>query len=1085
MSLQHTLLRSWPLAAPGMPEAGPDFLAAAQRLGDDVSQVSVKKGKKAEPAVIGLGLQQLYNQALRTPGFRLPVAVRGGQAIVEFIPGHVWAQHAEAFARSMSDVSVVVPPVDGPHACEAMIIGKMPWIEEAQVLRDFVGATGEELVASLGRMKVEGAGRWYITNLIKFMPPHGIRTLASAWLRDCLPILHAELRLVRPKFILCLGADAAKAILGKSVTIGYLDGRVVPWEFPCHLYGQEPQVHKCQVMAVVHPAQVARDDSLQRTLDRGIARFGRLVSGAFDVEEVVDHRVIDTWEAALAWANAAGREVAKLAPADRLVAWDAEWHGSSPRDPAGWLRTVQCSWADKKAVVFRLRLAGGAPSFVDQDGHPAEQRLFRLLQAFCERLHCRAVGHFFNSDLEWFERFGFDPTDACPVPEYGDDDKAAWDLMRNGQGWLDTAMMVHAVEETALLGLEVLSNRYTNAPRYDVPLADWRAAWAKETGLAKGKISGFGDVPEDILVGEEIGAADYGTRVRNSYSAYDADVTRRIAVELLPLISKDYYGHDCWEPFWESMAVQPIIREMRQNGLLVDRERIDAMTRVFLSGRNRHEQDLKDWAGWPDFNPRSVFDARELLFGETYNGKDWIDGQPVRLRPDDGRIVGVRPILDTSKPPKRWDDIAEAGLERLHSPSTGKASLNVLISENPDQAEPLQLLQGYRFLDQILKSVLRPPVGEEAAYLDDEDNWVYDGGLVAAIDPDGRVRTRLSATADTGRFKSSKPPLQNVSKSRDKDYFRLLGDAYSFKLRSIFMAPPGHSLIESDYVGAELAMLAYSSGDVAMIDHIRRSALLEDHPDYYDIHARLAVEVFRLDCQPTKAAMDAADYGHFRTLAKNVVFGLMYGRSAKAIALQARETRKPGEPEFTIEMAELVVHTFFRRYAKAAAFLTAAGHRATSERWACHAFGRYRRVPAVRDQATAGEFERVLKNFYEQGGVASAVDRAMIALRYYRDTVLQQPGLFKLSLPVHDAIILEVPDANVERVVDEVIPEALVRCVPVYSIDPSGRRTGGGPYYLAAETVVMPRWGEKYSEADCVARGIPSRFAKKQVASKF
>lgn len=1090
--------RGWPLHWPGMPVPGPDFLAAARRLGDDVSSVSETKVKQrgmgktltVKHAHVGAVLQHLYEQALRTPGFRMPVGVRGGSEVVEFVPGHLWGQHYEHLVRAATDVHYRVPPVDGPRPSDVMVIGKMPGREEVYKARNFVGPSGEQLMASLERMRVTGMDSWYITNVCKFLPPEGFKDILAAWLADCLPLLHMELRIVRPKAILCLGADAAKAVLGKKAKLAALEGRVVDWSFPVHRPGEPERLHHCAVMAVVHPVNAIKDDAAARSLDDGVVRFGMVARGhRFDKEEQgVDHRLVESLDDARKWAREALAELRRLPKFKRMVAWDAEWHGRRPFVDGAYLRTVQCSWAPKKAVVFRLRGRGGEAAFAGGQG-----ALFRLLDDFCRISEARAVGHFLVNDLEWLHHNGFDPTKYCKVPVYdADDGTPAWKRLWAEGGWLDTSAMSHAVEETGRLGLEVLAVRHTTAPRYDLPLEEWRNEYCAENGLKKQELEGYGECPDETLEGVRLAAKlPWGTALENSYAAYDADVTLRIARKLWPLLEKDYQGNCAWQGCWDTMIAQAPILEMRKTGIMIDTERVATLTDAFLVVRDQKLKELQKCVNWGEkrdaagkvrdagFNPRSVQQVREFLYGPELNGKEWENGKPVPVLPPGSKVLGLTPLFDTSKPSRTWDEVVEAGRERMANPSTAKSTLAILCAEVPGALEcGVGALRDYRYLDQVIKSVLRPPKGDDDGYVQDEETGelIYDGGLMRAIDQDGRIRTTLQATTETGRWRSFRPNLQNWSKTRDEDYKRLLKDGYKHKLRSVAVATPGYCLVEFDYIGAELAVTAFMSGDKVMMDHVRRSGLPEDHPDYYDIHSNVAVLAFRLKCPPTKRGLKEAKASHFRTLAKNVMFGLMYGRSARAIAAQARETRSPGDPMVTEEDAQAIIDTIYGTYKRLRSFFEGARERAVAERWLRHAFGRLRRFPFAHDKSAAGEFGRQAMNFPIQGAVASIVNRGLANLLYIRDEVLKTPDLFRLVLQIHDAVIIEVPYAYVDYVVTHVIPAAMVGGVPFWPTDLAGNLKGTGPYHLDLETVVMPRWGERYTQEECRRIGIPETY---------
>jgi len=964
----------WPLDAPGMPPPGPDFLRAAVSLGD---AINVKEGKKFDPKahIPGSRLKELHQRALREVGFTLDVQVKNGiYAPVTFVPGHIWGQHAKEWAQSLSDPNAVALPVDGPHPADVMVIGKMPWKDETAVGRNLIGPTGEILVDMINKLHIRNADKWYVTNICKFAPPDGGRNLKAGWLKDCLPLLHQELRIVKPKYILCLGAEASKCLLGSQYGIAYMAGRVIPVTFDMRLNNEDTaEPHTAHVMTVLHPAAVAMDPAQSRILESNMGRFANLLAtNNLDLEEKgLDHRACYVLEDALDWIEEAQAELAQQPKHLRLTAWDLEWQGQHPVNEGSYVRTIQCSWGPKKAICFVMAHPGGKAAFRDRDGKPAAKRLIKALNEFVK---CsRPVGHFLVADMEWAEHIGLKLIDHCPVPLYPDaKSRSGWEQLRAGAGWLDTAMMNHAIEETAPLGLEMLTMRYTMAPRYDIALDDWKTKCVKEKKQKKESLEGYGECPDKVLI---------------PYANYDADVTRRIAISLLPLLERDYEGNCAWEPFWESMIIQKPILRIHQNGMCVDRERIDYLTRAFIEWRAKKEKEIQKWSRWPDFNVRSVQQVKEFLFGHTLNGKRTADNKPVRIRPADALSLQLEPLLDTSKPPRRWRDLVEKGLHHEASPGTGKTVLGILAQENLAKADQINMIRDYRFLDQVLKSVLRVPK------TDDSDNWIenddgfleYDAGLAYSIDDDGRVRTHLYPTAETARWKSSRPNLQNISKSRDPDYMRLLGakknekgkwvgGSYTHTLRSILKASDGFALVEADYKGAELYGMALMSGSKKMQEHCIRSLLPDEgydekgkkceggkfpHPDYYDIHSNVACLAFQLKCHPSKKGLDSIGKVHFRTLAKNVIFGIAYGRQAKAIALQAKEQGI----NVTVNEAQIVIDAIFQMYPELLPFFNEAKSRAIKDRWLCNCFGRFRRFPSTSDYKLEGEFERQAMNF--------------------------------------------------------------------------------------------------------------------------
>lgn len=865
-----------PLDAPGMPHPGPDLLRLAQALGDDSREVKAKvpagpggRAKTVRRVEAGAVLERVVWRALYEPGFQLPVQIRPGDVQeMRLVPGHVWGQYLDEHFRGGDEA----PLPDGPRPAKVMVVGSMPGPDEAEAGRHMLGEGGELFVDVCNTLRIKGTARWYVTSVIRFRPPEGAPDTRSSWVEMGKHLLAHEIRLVRPDFILCLGALAVKTLLGKEMTVAKLDGLAAEYHYETGYDDDDVRTKTARVMAVLHPFQVVRDSTQRRALERGMARFRDLIKGKppSPVEEGLDHRVIDRLEAL----EALLREIDADPGRSPVVACDAEWHGDHPCNAGSYLRTFQFSWKPKSAACVTLRGKGGGIAFYDAAGKPAGRRAVKLLARWFEGR--RVVGHFFNADLEWLVHEGLDLRRQFDVPRYdADDGRTAWMRTRD-EGGADTGLMCHAIEETGDFGLEALCNRYLDGvPRYDLPMAEW----CKQQKADFGVLEGYGEAPDELLL---------------PYSAYDADVTIRLWHALDPLLDCDFEGNCCREAFWESMYAAPAVLEIHRTGIAVDKERIDYLTEVFLEGRDAVEADLKSdkGANWPDCNVRSPFHVREFLFGEGLNGKFDADGRCQRIRPEGARSLYLTPILDTSKPPKLWEDLVFEGKTVGRTPSTNKTSLPLLIQEAGDEETKarIELVRNYRILDQVLKSVLRPPRSDdEGVWLRDEDmGLIFDAGLGACICDDGKIRTHIYQTKETGRWSSARPPLQNISKNQDVRYKALLGGKYKYPLRSILRASPGHVLVECDYKGAELYGMAVMAGDDRMIEHAQRALFPDEgfdergepspggkfpHPEYYDIHSNVAVLAFQLDCPPTKAGLDGIGKKRLRNIAKCVVAG--------------------------------------------------------------------------------------------------------------------------------------------------------------------------------------------------------------------
>ena len=1100
----------YPLTAPGMPLPPPGgcFVKMAEYLGDKDTVISQKtsKGKKVVEFNPSDLLNEFYMEALRNPGFQCKVAVGPHrEKLASFVPGHIWSQHINDARQG----------VDGPHPAKVMVIGKMPWKEEVSNRRNMTGESGRLLVDILSQLRVRGWGHWYVTNILKFMPPDYSTRIKSSWLKDCLPLLHQELRIVKPDYILCLGTDASKALLGTKYSVSFMEGRVEEFTFPTSFEDKDPEglrEHTAKVMTVVHPAQVVRDPSSRRQLERGISKFSMLVRGAemSGDEADLDHRVIDNETDLLALMEEIEDDPeCKL---NNVIAVDAEWHGEHPVNEGSYMRTIQFAWKPKCAVGIKLTGAGGVTVFKNSAGEPdlavAVKLLNRFFRGGVRDEPCvpglsnryrpkRVVGHFFNADLEWLVHYGIDLRKQFAAPIYdlpnladnGDarsraylsegfevgDDVPAW-FRTKYEGGADTGLMAHAIEETAQYKLESLAMRYTSAPRYDTALDEWKTNYCKANGISSKAMEGYGECPDDVLL---------------PYGIYDADVTLRLFYEFDVLLDEDYDGNCCREAFWEAQIATPSVLEIHQTGVSLDMERVETLTKAFLNARTVTLAKLKELIGWEEFNPRSTIHVKEFLFGVPLNGKKDDEGKPVRVGPPDALRLNLEPLFDTSKPPKAWIDIKAAGKEEEHNPSTGKQALSIMAQESLDitfeglsASDYINMLRDYRFLDQVLKTVLRPPEMDEAGnFIRTEDGGLnYKEGLAGHLCDDGKVRTHIYQTKETGRWASARPNLQNISKSRDNDYKRLLGDGYKHKLRSMFVASPGCVFVEADYIGAELFGMAIMSSDSRMIEHAKRNQLGESHPDFYDIHSNVAKLSFNLDCPPTKSGLKDINASHLRIVAKSVVFGIAYGRGARAIAAAAKEQGI----SISVNDAQRIIDTIFSMYPNLKPFFEECQARAlrspissmgtdTYGGWLCNCFGRYRRFPEVNesDRGVRGEFGRQAMNFPIQSMIASVVSRAMGYLYQLREDSGDK-DMFRIFLQIHDAILLEVPYDRVKYVCEEVLPYAMRDCVPIYPSTLEGISFKGDPYYLGIEADVMEHWGEHISEERAVSLGLPT-----------
>jgi uracil-DNA glycosylase family 4 len=998
----------------------------------------------------------------------------------------------------------------GPKPAEVMVINKMTYNDDIAAGSTMHGETAQMFYTHLCNLGIDPAD-WYVTNFIKSRHPEWETqktNITAGMIAEFKPLLLQEILLVQPKIILCLGVEALNAVIGKKTTISKSKETVykVPFVFPSLDRIEEPDYFNSQiklgyknterrdvwVIGIPHPHSVLRAgdrgslDGLNTDIDFFIRQLDSLTENNHvaprEKEEGLDHRII--WS--LDEYEALAKEIEETCE-DNLISIDVEWNGSHPQNKNSYPRCFQISWKHKTAACIAL-----APQTEDCDMPAAcyyrgedKKRLIQITRRIIKGR--RMTGHFIEADLEWLVPFGLDLRNQFRVPNSWEEYKERW-LAGEACGF-DTARAAHAVSETCKLGLKEQARLHTEAGRYDRDLDEWIDENTLKSGVKpsaadiaaasdpstqskrqskpkKKRLDGYGIIPDDLLY---------------KYGCYDADVTRRLTLYYTEKLSSDEFGNDCWKPFWIAMRALLPILEIDSTGLLVNTERMEEMTQQYMALSEQLLQEIRDWARWPDFNPRSSYQMRELLFGSKYNRKPLSkeelrrlpDGMAapeyVRIRPPQAKTLGLEPLFTTDKYAKPWSRVVSEGRDHLSTPSTDNDTLTQLTAFHSRKTitlpngerrtlnfKPiLEKLWKRNVVSQTLKYVLKPPRTDETfePVYDNDGNLLYDKGIPSCICDDGRVRTSIMFGKATGRWSSISPSLQNLGNTADERLHEILGDEYRYPLKSIFRAAPGHVFISADYIGAEVACSAFMCNDEAMIEHVRRNQLPETDPLFYDIHSHIAVSAFHLDCVPTKEGLKSIGKKYLRTIAKEILFGIFYGRSPRSIAEKAKS-----EGIFiTEEEAYQIIEHIKNEYPLLIPYFESCASRAEEPRWLANAFGRYRRFPKAIDYEQLRRFERQAKNFPIQGCVADIVNRAVDYFCHYRD----KWGLkTKLVLQIHDDIMAETPDDEVKIVYEKLFPTAMVKSVPIIGTLMNGRPLPNSEEHrLGIDFKISREWG--------------------------
>ncbi len=255
----------------------------------------------------------------------------------------------------------------------------------------------------------------------------------------------------------------------------------------------------------------------------------------------------------------------------------------------------------------------------------------------------------------------------------------------------------------------------------------------------------------------------------------------------------------------------------------------------------------------------------------------------------------------------------------------------------------------------------------------------YTDALQTYINPNtGRVHTSYSmAATSTGRLSSTDPNLQNIPVRTEEGR----------RIRTAFITASGHKLVSADYSQIELRVLAH----VADIPQLKKA-----FAEGLDIHAMTASEMFGVPI----TGMDSA----VRRRAKAINFGIIYGISAFGLANQLSISR---------EEAGEYIRTYFKRFPGIKTYMDDTKKFAHEHAYVETIFGRRMHLPRIHspNPSERAFLERAAINAPIQGSAADIIRRAMVRML----PELQSAGLgARMLLQVHDELIFEVPDAEVE-----------------------------------------------------------------------
>jgi DNA polymerase I len=345
---------------------------------------------------------------------------------------------------------------------------------------------------------------------------------------------------------------------------------------------------------------------------------------------------------------------------------------------------------------------------------------------------------------------------------------------------------------------------------------------------------------------------------------------------------------------------------------------------------------------------------------------DFISGELEKLSAKIYELGGRE--FNINSPKQVGEVLQELNIETKYKTPTGKISTSRdALQEIGETYEIANLIIEYREYDKLRST--------------------YTDVLPDLIAEDGRVHGSLNQTvAATGRLSSTDPNLQNIPVRTE------LGR----QIRRAFVPEESCKFISADYSQLELRILAHITQDAVMLEAFRNGE---------DIHAKTAELIF--------GAKTDAELREKRRFAKVVNFGIAYAVEAFGLSQRVGISRSE---------AKEVIENYYDTYKGIKKFMDETPDLAREQGFVATVFGRRRYLPSINDKNynVRSRAEREAINMPIQGFASDIVKIAMVRV----DTALEREGLkAKVIMQVHDDLLIESPQAEVERVIELVTKE--------------------------------------------------------------
>lgn len=445
-------------------------------------------------------------------------------------------------------------------------------------------------------------------------------------------------------------------------------------------------------------------------------------------------------------------------------------------------------------------------------------------------------------------------------------------------------------------------------------------------------------------VGEDISQHSFDEVAK--YSAIDAEVTWKLYKALNAKLSESL------QKVWRlEMDVLGALCDMELTGASIDEEQLQHLSEQITNDLELAKAKAFKAAG-EVFSINSVQAKQLLLFG----------GDKPRLKPN----LKFRNSLTP-----KGKELYAAGKEVTYNAYSVSADA---LEPFRGKDELVDALLEYQDLNKLMTTYVTPYTGGTVTRTTNgKEKQVEKDSLLI----NGRVHTKFNAHgADTGRFSSSEPNLQNIPSSGE----------YGKLVRNLFVAPPGHKLVVADYSQIEPRIIAAFSRDERLVNNY-----LTGGDIYTTIGDTMGVE---------------------RKVGKMLVLAISYGVGPDKIASSIGCSMKE---------AQDLMNRFESEFSAIKKYKASVIRRAKEQKplpFASTIFGRRRFLPDLKSKEyrLVARAERQAFNTVIQG---SAADIMKLALVRAHSCFINEPSV-NLILTVHDELVTVTPEEKAEEVAEAI-----------------------------------------------------------------